>query len=115
MTKNISIIALVLMVFLNSCKKTTNTHKTDITTTKKNEQIVDYVTTSSFSDKDGKKIELLFNKSNGTASFKFNGETIELVAQRTASGIWYKNEQYELKGKGENIELTKNRNIILKN
>lgn len=30
-----------------------------------------------------------------------------MIAQRAVSGIWYKNDHYELRGKGENLKLTK--------
>jgi hypothetical protein len=38
-----------------------------------------------------------------------------LHAQKAASGIWYKNDLYELRGKGDNVELTKDGITVFKN
>ena len=43
------------------------------------------------------------------------GEELELAGQKPASGIWYKNDHYELRGKGENLELTKDGKTVFKN
>ena len=43
------------------------------------------------------------------------GEQIDLVAEKAASGIWYKNDVYELRGKGEKLELSKDGIIVFKN
>ena len=34
--------------------------------------------------------------------------------KKPASGIWYKNDHYELRGKGEEIELTKDGKTVFK-
>lgn len=112
MTKHILIIGMLTTLFLNSCKETStqeNAKTTAIASTKKG---TDEIVTSSSIDKDGKKLDLSFNNTKGTATLSFNGETIELVAERAASGIWYKNESYELRGKGNDITLTKDGKIV---
>ena len=55
-----------------------------------------------------------FNNTKGTASLHFNNETIQLLSQKPASGIWYKNDHYELRGKGNDIELKKEGDVIFK-
>ena len=45
----------------------------------------------------------------------YGGEQIELVAEKAASGIWSKNNLYELRGKGNEIELTKDGETLFKN
>ncbi|MBJ7883135.1 lysozyme inhibitor, partial [Gelidibacter salicanalis] len=43
------------------------------------------------------------------------GEQINLVEEKAASGIWYKNDHYQLQGKGDSYELTKDGKIVFKN
>ena len=38
----------------------------------------------------------------------------ELTRQRAASGMWYANEHYDLRGKGNEIELTKDGELLFK-
>ena len=86
--------------------------------TKNNSTVVppnDEIVNSTSTDKDGNKLEIAFNNTNDIATVKFKGETIELVGQKPASGILYKNENYELRGKGEDIEFSKNGKIIFTN
>ncbi|NLB55873.1 MAG: lysozyme inhibitor [Lentisphaerae bacterium] len=61
------------------------------------------------------KLEMLFDNREYTVTFTFNGETIVLKGQRVASGIWYKNDRYELRGKGEKVELQKDGITVFKN
>lgn len=112
MTKKILTIALLTVIFLSSCNETPKQENAETTTTEAVENVADDIVTSSSTDKDGKKLEMIFNNAEGTATLNFNGETIELVQQRAASGIWYNNENYELRGKGNDIQLTKDGNVI---
>lgn len=59
-------------------------------------------------------VEMSFDNDKNEASFDFNGESLVLKGQKTASGIWYKNDHYELKGKGEELELTKDGKSVFK-
>ncbi|MBC9811711.1 MliC family protein [Crocinitomicaceae bacterium CZZ-1] len=72
----------------------------------------DEVVESTATSKEGTELSMVFNNSRGTASLTLNGEVIELTAERAASGIWYTNDTYELRGKGEQIELKKNGKIV---
>ena len=66
--------------------------------------------------KDGQTLDITFNNTVGTAKAYLNGgEQIDLVAEKAASGFWYKNDQYELRGKGEKLELTKDGETVFKN
>lgn len=112
MTNKILTIALLTVIFLSSCNETPKQENAETTTTEAVENVGDDIVTSSSTDKDGKKLEMIFNNAEGTATLNFNGETIELVQQRAASGIWYNNENYELRGKGNDIQLTKDGNVI---
>jgi membrane-bound inhibitor of C-type lysozyme len=112
MTKKILTIAMLMTLFLNSCKETPKRGNAEFTTTESVEKVDDDIVKISSTDKDGKKLELTFNNTNGTTSLNFNGEIIELVAQKSASGIWYKNEDYELTGKGNDIELKKDGKVV---
>lgn len=70
--------------------------------------------TSTLRDSEGNELEMAFNNDESTVIVIFNNETIELKSQNPASGIWYKNELYELRGKAEEIELTKDGVILFK-
>lgn len=72
----------------------------------------DDIITCSATDKKGRTLEMSFNNTKGIVTLTFNKKTIELVGQKPASGIWYKNEKYELRGKGRDVRLTKNGRVI---
>lgn len=112
MTKIFLTIAILTALFLNSCKETPKQENSETTTTESVEKVDDNIVTSLSTDKDGKKLEMTFDNTKGTTTLNFDGETIELVAQKSASGIWYKNENYELTGKGNDIELKKDGKIV---
>lgn len=63
---------------------------------------------------EGTSMEMSFDNDKNEASLDFNGERLVLQGQRPASGIWYKNDHYELRGKGEELELTKDGKSIFK-
>ncbi|QFZ54455.1 hypothetical protein FEZ18_06425 [Oceanihabitans sp. IOP_32] len=111
MNTKILTLGLVATLFLNACKDTAKQDQVDKlteTTTASQENI----TTTTSTNKDGKTLELAFNHNKGTVIIKFDGDTSELQSQKPASGFWYKNEQYELRGKGNDIELKKEGELI---
>lgn len=111
MKKQILTFALLTALIVTSCKEKTQKDESVITTEAvevKNEDVV----TSTLTNKEGKQLEMKFDNINGTATINLDGETSELKAQRSGSGIWYKNEQFELRGKGNDIELTKDGKLI---
>jgi hypothetical protein len=63
-------------------------------------------------DKNGNLLKMVFVNSKNTVTLYINNEVITLEGQRPASGIWYKNEQYELTGKGEQVTLSKLGKVI---
>lgn len=58
-------------------------------------------------DGDGRLLHMTFDQGNHTAKIQYEGQTIDLVGQRMASGIRYTNDEYELLGKGSLVELRK--------
>lgn len=113
MTKRILSLSLLTALFLTSCKegiKTDNAEKSTIQNTVA--KTSDEILISSSTNKEGKKLEMIFNNTKDIVTITFEGEKIELVGQQPASGIWYKNDHYELKGKENDIELTKDGKII---
>lgn len=103
-------------LFLSACTETPKQGNAETTTTAKTaetvEKVTDDIVTTTSTDKDGKKLDISFNNTKGTATVNFNGETIELVQEKSASGVWFKNENYELRGKGNDIELKKDGKVI---
>lgn len=112
MTKYFLTIALLTTLFLSSCKETPNQDSTETAATETFENSSDDIVNISSTDKDGKKLEMSFNNTKGTVTLNFNGDTIELAGKKAASGIWYKNENYELRGKGNDLELKKDGNLV---
>nr|WP_199157128.1 MliC family protein [Pedobacter sp. ASV2] len=111
MMKRVFTIAIIGGLFLASCNsdsKKGETNNTDTTTTTVKEETI----TDSLVNEDGSKLVMFFNNTKNTATILLNGEKIELEGQKPASGIWYKNDHYELRGKGRDLELTKDGKIV---
>lgn len=109
MTIKIFTIAMLTVFLLNSCKDTPKQKNTETTA---KEAVADDIVTTSSTDKNGTVLEITFNNTKGTATLNFKGEFIELVQQKSASGVWYENENYELRGKGNDIDLKKDGNLV---
>lgn len=112
MIKNVLTIAMLGALLFTSCKDTPKQETNQNSTT---ETTADEIVTRTSTDKDGRKLEMSFNNTKDIVTINFNGETIEMVGQKPASGIWYKNNHYELRGKGDNVELKKDGEIVFKN
>lgn len=110
MTKKI-IIVILSVLFMNACKETQKKETVETTSPELINKVDGDIIKSSLTNKDGKTLEMTFNNTKGTATLNFKGEIIKLFTQKPASGIWYKNENYELREKGNNIELKKDGNI----
>ncbi|MCA6069141.1 MliC family protein [Chryseobacterium sp. RG1] len=63
---------------------------------------------------DGKSIDMTFDNGKNTATIVYEGETIELKGQPAASGIFYKNDHWELRGKGLENNLSKDGKVVFK-
>ena len=112
MMKKTLTIALLIAMIIGSCKESTRKEGAEKKNIETIENVSDGITKATSINQDGKKLELIFNNIAGTATLNFNSETIELISQKPASGIWYKNEQYELRGKGNDITLKKDGIVI---
>lgn len=105
MKKGIITIGMLSALFLTSCKETPKeTINVDVVTTETVPSDLNTVTTT---DKSGKTLEVTYDNAKDIATINFDGQTSELKSQKPASGIWYKNDTYELRGKGNDIELKK--------
>ncbi len=107
-------IAMLSTLFLVACKDKPREENSETITSESVNTPADDIVTSNLTDKDGKELKMTFNNTKGTATVDFEGETIEMNAERAASGIWYKNDHYELRGKGNDIQLTKDGIVIFK-
>jgi membrane-bound inhibitor of C-type lysozyme len=59
------------------------------------------VTTVAYVCEDGTQLEVTFDNPRQMATVAIpNAPTTELLQEKTASGIWYRNGQYELRGRG---------------
>ena len=113
MIKIVFTITMLTVFLLSACKQSTKQENIEKNTgTETVENTAHKFTKTTSVNKYGEKLELLFNNMEGTATLNFNNETIELISQKPASGIWYKNEKYELRGKGNDITLKKDGIVI---
>lgn len=81
-------------LFLTSCKETPKQEYTESTSKETVEKTADEIITGKETDKTGNVLEYSFNNTKSTATFKLNGETIEMVGDTMASGSHYKNDHY---------------------
>ena len=112
MTNKILTFAVTIGIIVTSCNELPKKTNTENTTKIIKNNISDEIVKHTSTDKEGEKLEMIFNNTKNIVTLNFNGETIELAGQNPASGMWYKNENYELIGKGKDVELTKNGKII---
>lgn len=111
-------------LFLVSCTK----DKTKASTEPEKTPVADSTNTSTASpaakndlikstakDKNGKTLEMTFDNAKNTVTVVFEGNTVTLQGQEAGSGMLYKNEQYELSGKGEQVKLAKEGKTIFEN
>lgn len=115
MIKEILILTIFAALVLTSCKEEIKRNNlqnviTEDTDSKESQEVF----TSTSTDKFGNKLEMTFDDLNDKVIVVFNGEEIEMTGQKPASGIWYKNDNYELRGKGNDIELKKDGKTVFK-
>ena len=76
----------------------------------------DEIVTTSIKNNADETLDMTFNNTTNEVKVYLNGgEQIDLVGQKAASGIWYSNDHYELRGKGDQLELKKDEKVIFKN
>lgn len=118
MNKTILTLAMTSALFLTSCNETAKQESTEITTATdpavdSTMVSTDVIKTTS-TDKEGKTLDMAVDPIKGIATVNFNGETIEMMQEKSASGVWFKNDTYELRGKGNDLELTKDGKVVFK-
>jgi hypothetical protein len=97
-------ITMLISLFIVSCNDAVKNEKP---VKEAVEFVVDEIVISSVEGTDGQSLEMLFNNTKNIVTIIYNKDTIQLTGQRPASGIWYKNERYELRGKGDDVTLLK--------
>jgi membrane-bound inhibitor of C-type lysozyme len=70
------------------------------------------IVNQTFEDAHGEKLDLEFDNTKDLVTLTFKGETSSLASQKPASGIWYKNQEFELSGKGNDIQLLRNGKLV---
>lgn len=115
MTKQIFILAsITVATFLAACNQQQKQENTEGVKTEVTAKSSDDIVTQSLTDNAGNKLDMTFDNSKDIVTITFKGETAELTAQKAASGIWYKNDHLELIGKGNDITLSKDDQVIFK-
>ncbi len=70
------------------------------------------IVTLSFVDAEGNNIDVIFDNNKDVATVNYLGEDVVLASQKPASGFCYANENYEVRGKGNDIVITKDGQVI---
>lgn len=76
------------------------------------EDDVDEIIHSSLKDSKGRILSMRFNTTKDIVTVDFLNEVFVLMGQRPASGMWYANGEYELRGKGDQVSLSKSGKVI---
>ena len=105
-------LAMLSAIFLNACKDKPKDENPETINVQSVETPADDIVTSNLTAKDGKELRMRFNNTKGTATVNLDGDTIVMYQERAASGIWYKNDHYELRGKGDDIQLIKDGHVV---
>lgn len=108
-------ILFVTSALLTACKQPANQSNTDIDMTQSSTAAAGEVINQSMTDEQGNTLDMTFDNARDVVIIEFKGETAELASQRPASGIWYANDEYELRGKGENYTLIKDGTTVFEN
>lgn len=112
MIKRTLSLALLSALVLTSCKENSKQETTEVQETEISADVKDDFVSTSYVNKEEKELEVVYNNTQGNATFVFDGETVELDQQQSASGVWFKNDTYELRGKGNDIELKKDGEVV---
>lgn len=116
MTKQFFImLTLVFASLLTACKGGVKRENTADSTAKVSIASSDDIVTQSLVDEQGERLELIFDNAKDLVTIHFRGDTAALPSQKPASGIWYENDRYELRGKGKQITLIKDGETVFKN
>lgn len=108
----ISSLAITFLAMLSCTNEKNKSIDTTISTTETQTNAQDEIVKSIVKNKQGKTMEMSFNNTKDIVTVVFEGNSIEMKSQKPASGIWYFNDHYELRGKGSEVELSKDGKII---
>ena len=103
---------MVTTILMTSCNQQTKNETSEANETETTSKTSEDIVTQNLTDKDGNKLNLVFNNAKDNVTITYKGETAELPSQKPASGIWYKNDHYELSGKSNDITLTKDGQVV---
>lgn len=119
MKKSVIGLAVLSMVFFVSCKQSAKKKNKEATkqeaseaVNKEIEMTTEKVVEITSINEEGEKLHMVFDNAKGTVFINFKDDTATLSAMKSASGIWYKNDQYELSGKGNNYTLKKDGEVV---
>lgn len=99
-------------LFLVSCKDVSKNEHPEVVEIEVTESVKEDIVSASYTNKEGKVLTIDFNNTQGTALLNFDGKSIKLDQKRSGSGIWYKNDTYDLRGKGNNVTLKKDDKVV---
>ncbi len=115
MRKQFLAILIIAAIITGACNNTGSTNNTKSGAQEQAEQpeaSAKDIVNDSLTDGNGNVLKMTFDNAKDVLTIKLNGETAKLMRQKSASGIWYKNDTYELSGKGHDIQLKKNGTLI---
>jgi len=95
--------------------KTDRVENTGFNRLKTNSLVKEDVVSASYTNSEGKVLKVAYNNTQQTALLNFDQTIIKLNQTVSASGFWYENDTYELRGKGDKVTLTKDGKVVFEN
>ena len=112
MNKIILIITVLIVFTTISCKNNAKQKNAEATKTEIVETDSSNIVAISKTDNEGNILDMVFDNNKDIVTLSYKGENAELTKQKAASGFWYANNNYELYGKGNDITLKKDDQVI---
>lgn len=106
------IIAVLFVMVMNSCNNDHSSKDLNNNSSKTPRVSHHDIVQRTLKNREGEILELIFDNTAMNVLIKYQGKQIVLTEQQTGSGIRYTNDQYELRGKGEDLHLSKNGEVI---
>lgn len=108
----IFISGVLISLLIGSCQKTERTREQAATQTVVTEPKTDAIIRDTVTNQEGVQLTMSFNNSNQTATFVWQGETINLKQDRMASGVKYSNAAYEFREHQGALTLMKGEKVV---
>lgn len=101
-------------LLLCACQQPTTGEKQSGNSTQLSDSTAHNIIQKTLRNEAGVPMDMTFDNTDNTATVEFRGAVIKLKQQPAGSGIWYTNDEYELRGKGNDMTLSKDGEVIFR-